>query len=44
MAGAAARISQAQLNQTQADIAAAEAKYRYQLAMARLSYQTGTLR
>lgn len=41
--GTIVELSQAQLNQTQADIAAAQAKYRYQLASARLNYQTGTL-
>lgn len=41
--GTIVELSQAQLNQTQADIAAAQAKYQFQLAMAALAYQTGDL-
>jgi len=36
-------LSQAQLQQTQAEIGNAQAEYEYRLALAALSYQTGTL-
>jgi outer membrane protein len=37
-------ISQAQLNQTQAEIEEKRAKYDYQIQFATLEYQMGTLR
>ncbi|HXE31795.1 MAG TPA: TolC family protein [Terriglobales bacterium] len=42
--GSIVELSQAQLNQTQADIAQAQAQYQYQSATAALRYQMGLLR
>ncbi|HTG58239.1 MAG TPA: TolC family protein [Terriglobia bacterium] len=42
--GSIVELSQAQLNQTQAEIEQASAKYEYQSQAALLEYQTGSLR